>query len=224
MASSILRKIEKLLALAERGDFHEAANAAAKAKAIADKYNIAIEILKKKGADGYLDKIIDYRKTYGEPFMENLVPWELVLSKVVAENHGCRVFQEGNSLNIAGKSSDIELVQMLFSWLRAQMGVVIMRKSFGTISHDDYIFGMIHHLNKRMEIESKKERGKLKRTDIINEAIVRVDSRLNDVDKFLKNETFMFASMKPLCEESFYQGYEDGKNISLRDKKEIGNG
>lgn len=230
MGSSILKKLEKVLRVAESANVHEAANAAAKAKAIADKYNIIIEILKQRGNKGYHDEIIDYHETYGKAFRYNLFPWELVLSKVIADHSGCRAFLiwvDGNKqLNMAGKSTDIEMVDLMFSWLRLQIFSLILKEEGRSIDWiDAFTLGAIHQVNHRMTEAGEETKKKISSIEGAVAAIVKLDGRLSEVDKFLNSSFFTENVVQASNPEGFFKGFDAArsiiveKHLTLKDKE-----
>lgn len=228
MGSSVLNKLENILRLAEGGDGHEAANAAAKAKAIADKYGIALELLKQKGSKAYSNKIINFVEYYNAPFFSNLNDWEMVLSRVVAENNGCRVFLDTFNgepcLNIFGHSNDIDVVETLFSWLRSQVAMVILSQgNKGDRWLGAFTLGVVHQIGKRMREEETRTKNQiLSSVGGCQEAISKFENRLNLVDEFILSERYLIHQMENkeiLNTKAFKKGMIKGEKIDMRNKK-----
>lgn len=228
MASNILRKMETILRLTKSENAGEAASAAARIKEMADKYNIAVEILKERGHEEYNDNIVDYMKRYGRPFREDLLPWEMILSKIISDHNGCRVFLveiEGkDQLNIVGMSKDIEMVDLLYSWLRVQLSSLIVNhiRDLGPTLKEPFTLGMIHKVSEKMEARAKEVRASLRESiPEVAFAIKKLDQRLDVIDKFLSFKSFERNTIDTGDKEAWAKGYQAAKDVEIEQKMEL---
>lgn len=107
----IVKKIEKLLALAGNNpNEHEALAAALKAQELIAKYNVSIDCL---GAKKEMQKIGTARHTNGKGYK-----WRYRLAEIVARNFRCKVFLLNNvDVVFYGYESDSKAALATFSFL-----------------------------------------------------------------------------------------------------------
>lgn len=226
MASSILRKIDNLLRMSQNNNnIHEASLAAFRAKELAEKYDIALEILSIKGTNNSIDSIIDYIKSYNEPFELNLKKWEEGLLNIVADHYDCKVFSleknEQICYNIIGFSRSIEMIDTMFSWLKSQLNIIILQeKDKSAVWQEAYLIGALYQINQKLEEARQTARSSMnQKFNEASEAIVRIDSRQVKINEFLKNKEFENRELKTDNQNAFNKGFEKAKIINLN--KEI---
>lgn len=220
MADNIVRKVENLLRLSESSNIHEATLAAKKAKAIADKYNICLEILREKKHEKK-ENIIDYTKTYKEVFKRRLSVWELRLAQMLSSHYHCRVFlNQENNLNIVGYSSDIFLFDSMFSWLQTQLKMLILEEKIDREWEDIFLFGAIQFIDEELTNSRKttEEQMKTKFTEA-SVAISKINNKLKEIDEFLKLENLKENKFELKKEqEIFNKGWFSANKLLINKK------
>lgn len=201
-----LRKVRSLLNLAARGGTpEEAANAAAMAQKIIDKYNIDIEDadfdVNQAKADA--EPITDFgwddpldKAKYGA-YVER---WSVRLANVVCNYNTCAIrYYRGESresvIKIIGRPSDVAAVRYLYAYFKSQIIELTKTHTLGhsTAYKGQFADGCIDTLNRRLT-EQRKSTFEEKRASLVGnstalvrveKAIARIDKRAEDVSEFL---------------------------------------
>ena len=85
---TILKKIEKLLALAEKNpNEHEALAAALKAQELMAKYNVDVSAINSDNSENEL-----FKATYEDSGRHEMKKWKIGLASVIAKNFCCKVY------------------------------------------------------------------------------------------------------------------------------------
>lgn len=221
MANNIIRKIENLLRLSTSSNIHEAALAASRAQQLAEKYNIALEILKEKQNVKKLNLIVDYFKIYNQPFKSNLLNWEFGLAQMLSKYYWCKVFRlQNDNLNIVGMSSDILLFESMFDWLRNQILFLALEERVEKEFVDVFAFGSIHFLNEEFEKGIENARFHMKETfPEAKSAIIALNTKIDLIEEFLKNKNIRESDKFSIIKNSFYKkGIESANKIILTNK------
>lgn len=218
---NIIKKIENLLRLSTSSNIHEAALAASRAQQLAEKYNIALEILKGKQDIKELNLIVDYYKVYNEPFKSNLFNWEFGLAQMLSKYYWCKVFKLPEvDLNIVGMNSDILLFESMFDWLQGQINILILEEKIEKDFIDVFSFGSIHFLNEQFEKGVENARFKMK--EIFPEAksaIISLHNKFDLIDEFLKNKKTIESDKFSTIKSRFFEkGRESANKIILTNK------
>lgn len=107
--AQILEKIRKLLALSESPNEHEAALAAARARALLDKYDLSMDEVDIKAEEVLLHTVsTGTRKPY---------PWMGHLAADVGYAFNCRVFRAMGSMIFCGIVSDTKVAEYVYVYL-----------------------------------------------------------------------------------------------------------
>ncbi len=109
--SSIIRKIQGLLKIAERSTFpDEAASALSKAQALMLEHKIE--------ADSMGETDNEQVKSFNEPLNADhgkmLASWKMRLAMVLTKNNGCYCYTSGGRIVLVGKPSNADRVRWLF--------------------------------------------------------------------------------------------------------------
>lgn len=223
MTSAIINKIEKVLSLANSDNVHEAANALAKARSIAEKYNIGLELL--QGSKfRHEEKIIIFSQEYGEPFKVSLQDWEMILARVIADNNDCKVWiytldDGGDALDIIGMTVDVEISDRMFLWLRTQLLGLMFRET-GTVKHEAFALGAIHRVNQRLEEASRQARGEVSNVPGYAYAIQKLDmKKLNVLSAFNDIKTVNLPNKQLSDKQNWMNGFQKAETIQLHDRK-----
>lgn len=107
--AQILEKIRKLLALSESPNEHEAALAAARARALLDKHDLSMDEVEIRAEEVLFHTVsTDTRKPY---------PWMGHLAADVGHAFNCRVFRTMGSMIFCGVSSDTKVSEYVYVYL-----------------------------------------------------------------------------------------------------------
>jgi len=192
-----LRKVRALLNLADqtRGSTpEEAANAAAKAQAIMDKFGIDTDDADfdlntaKQDAEeikdfGYEDPLDNAK--YGN-YEES---WSVRLASVVAQRSACiaryrRMMDKSSSIRIIGRPSDVQMVRYLYAFFKRQIKELQAEHCKGNSSayKGQFCNGCIDTLVKKLD-ESRKAAFAEQRADKNGLALVRVDKAIARIER-----------------------------------------
>lgn len=118
---TIITKIQKLLALANSPNEHEAQAAARKAVELMEKHRISdAEVEARTGTRNSEPITTDHAPLYKAG---KEIRWKTVLGSAVAKSHGCQTWLRtwkgggGFEQRIIGRASDVEAIRTLFDWL-----------------------------------------------------------------------------------------------------------
>jgi hypothetical protein len=206
-----LRKVRSLLNLADakRGATQEeAAQAAAMAQRIMDKFGIDIndadfdsnqatadaEPIKNFGHEDPLermDKSHDYEDS-----------WSVLLANVIARQNQClarymRVGKNGFSVRIIGRPSDVNLVRYLYGFFKQQIKNLKSEHCKGNSSayKGEFCKGCIDTLSRKLEQSRKETFAESKAENINNpQALVRVDKAIQRIEKRAQEVAQWFAA------------------------------
>lgn len=221
MASTIINKIRKLLRLAKSDNLHEAANALAKARSIAEKYNIGLELLGERSLNK--NEIIFYSREYGEPWIRDPLDWESALSRTISDHNYCKAyFLPGGSkaIDIIGLSRDIEIASSMFFWLRTQLQRLIIERAGTDLDLDSFLFGAVYTVDQRLQESTQQARDSLyhgiSNPDKIKYAIQKMDTRRLKIQEILESLNLKSKTVrKNKSDESWMLGAEEARKLIL---------
>lgn len=154
---SLLAKVQKLMALAESANEHEAALAAAKAQSLIEQYNIEqheLETSGRKAAEPIGLQRIDW------PDRDNIDRWEKELVQTVARNMFCDVLWTPLHVMFIGRPTDVLVVEYTWAHLREKIvslvrGRLREAKYRGEVSNPkkwrrDWLLGAVDGIREKM--------------------------------------------------------------------------
>ena len=228
MASVVLSKIEKILRLSKSDNVHEAANALAKARALAEKYNIGLELL---GSETYKETdIIFYSRENDQPWLVASETWQMALAKVVSDHNHCRSFimrgERSQALDIIGVSRDIEIATSMFFWLQTQLRSLIVQHVRGGVEADAFLLGAIHTVDQRLKESTQQARQEvmnaMSKRDRVQFAIETIDNRTSKIDNILKSMILKENRVsKNIQEYSWNLGQKSAQSLIINPGREI---
>ncbi|MFT6145017.1 MAG: hypothetical protein ACJAZO_002956 [Myxococcota bacterium] len=147
MASDVLDRVRKLLALATSPNVHEAAAAAVRAQRLIDEHRLQ-DLLAAEAAEPDFDDARD------EPIetSKRLRPWKASLASVLAEASGCVAYTltrgRKQSIVLVGRSEDREAVAAMYSALVAQVEWLSATAGPGQTKkwHASFRLGAVHSI------------------------------------------------------------------------------
>jgi len=234
----ILKKIGKLLKLAESGNVNEAATAAAQAQKLMDKYKI--ETCASEDADLEEEDIIHP----GDPLEAasgQLARWKSQLAGILARASQCRIYlSPGRGIIIVGRESDIGSVRYLYRFLTREIDRLCNRdcKGCGRTYRNNFRLGAIDALREKLREQKRNTEFEARQsaTGVPDErALVRVETAIKRIEKRAKDVEVWMAQNLRLGRGSSYRvtshasarqaGKRAGRTITLnRARGALGSG
>lgn len=162
---TIIEKVKKLLAMAERGTEHEAAIAAAKAQTLLMQHNIDLSQL--KTGDSEADEQVH------EWLLETMSRrqiWKGNLANAIAQANFCRMWWLGSDIKLVGKEYNVQIARHLYTYLVEAVGRVtkkartVERKRYQDALHqfrdriwtNSFRLGCAHRLCDRLQAQKQR--------------------------------------------------------------------
>lgn len=197
-----LAMVKNLLSLTKSTDVHEAANAAAMAQAIIDKYKIDAALLLPEGedeADAPIRRCMDFPLFVGDP-ERHMWKWDLIWA--LGEANGCVPWSSyepngnGNYHRVAyvvGRPEDAQTVQYLHQYLCAEIDRLAKQhrgEGRDRIWFANFRLGAVEEIAARLEEKQRYDRKALKRNARKQAkasddpgALVKVNSALSRIEE-----------------------------------------
>lgn len=219
--SSVIEKVQKLLALAQSSSAHEAAAALGAANKLIDQYRLSEHDIAVEHNES--DPIIEDDSYIYET--GRVTPWKNTLIYVLSNHYGVanfndNYFPEGRKVSrfkLVGRTSDIHIVRYMFAWLmtECQRLADAQVKGRGRVVVASYCEGFVAGLAAQLQISRKEAQ-----QNASSEAIIKLDSRLQESRNFMYQK---YSNMKKVTTKShsqrdlsaFVAGQQQGKNIHL---------
>lgn len=219
--SSVIAKVQKLLALSNSSNANEAANAASAANKLIDEYRLSTA-----------DITTDQHES--DPMVEDdsyiyetgrIVQWKQTLINVLADHYGVAnynntYFPEGRKVSrfkLLGRLSDIQIVRYMFTWLNSECQRLAdyQVKGQGRVVVASYCVGFVYGI----ETQLKASRKEVQQT-ATSSAIIKLDARLQESLDFLyakhtNLKTVKSKSQSQLDYNAFMSGQQQGQRIHL---------
>jgi len=207
----ILKKVKKLLALSQSDNANEAAQAAARAQELLDKYQLSRNLLDIDAADdedraGDDEPIFDF-SSKGAPLDDpgtKMPRWRGSLATVVCRANSCRAYQETyyigtkakTRIAIVGRPSDVEKVRYLHAFLVREVKRLVDRdgQGCGITWRNNYCIGVVDTIRRELKLSKSRAADKLRRDaggDMfalvrVDKALARLEKRSADVDAWVE--------------------------------------
>jgi hypothetical protein len=204
---NIRELINKLLALSNSPNEHEANAALEKAQELLEKYNIDTNSLK----EDERKPLVQFVKV---EFKLGKDLWRHTLANAIATTNFCAAVKSGETCVILGRYINVQAVIELIKWILPQVSrlanisVSQMPPYQINVAKKAYLLGISTRIFTRLK--TLKEH----KTEFVTALIVSINQELNDeLNKmFGKLETIK----RPIVDnESFRQGYNDGSKVSV---------
>jgi len=242
----LLQRIKNLLALAESSDIHEAANAAASAQAIIDKYKVDRALLEGNTDEESIRPCTDFPLFVGDP-ERHVWKWDLIWA--LGEANGCVPWSsyepddKGNDRRIAyvvGKASDAQTVQYLFKYLVAEIDRLAKQhrgEGRDRIWFANFRLGAVEKITERLEEKQRYDRKALKRSvrreakkdnpaalAKVNKALSRIEEQSALVEKWMEENKLAHSQTTDVDDEyespaAYEAGRTAGASVSLGGNK-----
>ncbi len=184
--SKLLDRVQKLLALAESANVHEAAAAAGRAQALISRYQLAGLLKAREQADAQLSDGMDQPLDVARKIRK----WKLVLASGLANYNGCRAYTVAVSrreqhLCVAGRPEDQAAVAALWPWLVRQLEWLSATHGAGEDRawHESFRIGAANIVVERLRAAEAAER-----LALIDAAVAAPSSAAGGADDNLANQ------------------------------------
>jgi uncharacterized protein YbjQ (UPF0145 family) len=225
MSEAILDRVKKLIALGTANkDEHEASTAMALAEKLMQKFSITEEMLKASGPDTSPKEEI---RVWEQPLWEggkNRSQWRNQLAVVLCNYHACVMWTENSTIQIAGRSSDVQTVRYLFDYCESWIDIYSQRyKGNGKGWINNWKLGVVTAITEKLRIARKEARDELikEHGQKATNAIVKVDNKTAEVrawyQKYSEENGFVTRAYgkQSVNERARNTGYRDGQKIEL---------
>jgi hypothetical protein len=218
--SSVIGKVQKLLALSKSSNPNEAANAAAAANKLIDEYRLSEMDLSTEEQE--LDPMVEDDGYVYET--GRIIPWKSALVRNLAAHYGVAHFNdnhypEGRKVSrykLIGRTSDIHIVRYMFTWLsvECQRLADTNAKGSGRVFVASYCEGFVQGVAN--QLRASRQEAKATAT---SSAIIKLDARLQESQNFMYAQHDLRKSKgKSFAQRdygAFAAGQQQGQNIHL---------
>jgi hypothetical protein len=219
--SSIIDKVQKLLALSQSSNANEAAAAAAAANKLIDQYRLSEADLSSSSLEN--DSLVEDNKfVYSTG---RIVPWKSNLIITLASHYGCAIFnsisfspsgRRESNYKLIGKQSDIQITHYMFNWLSMECQRLSEKEAYGKgrVFVSSYCQGFVAGIRHQL-IKSREEA----KQNATTSAIVKIDSREQEakhlMNKLYNLKNYKASSASRIDPRAFDAGLDRGKSIHL---------
>lgn len=187
-----ISKVRKLLALAQSDNANEAANAAARAQEIMDKYSLQAAMLEMSDPASQPEEQV---KEFADPLVSGkfIWRWKTVLAMHVSKVNGCTLYNAGGAIKIIGRPSDAATVRYMFAYIVNEVERLGRRDCAGeglTYSNN-FKLGCVDTIGARLQEQHQKfgEQAKAEAGTaivLVTAALAKVETRLATADAFMR--------------------------------------
>jgi len=227
--SSILQRIQKLLALAESSNIHEAESAMQKAQALIEKYNI--EVIKELNETNYIEKIINLKKLRIERYQ-----WDIadILKKFyfvsVLGSRTVDLFSEKinyydadyelcfRCFKLYGSEENVKMAEYVYTFLEYKITELWLqfkekKNKKGVQNKNSYFLGLLRGFKEKLEEEQKKREHERNLED--KTALVRLTHKHNELATQWEGKVSYVTHKSVIKSSTYHAGIEDGKKIVI---------
>lgn len=215
---SVIEKVNKLLALTTSTNAHEAANAAAQANRLIDKFRISEEEL----AAPVEEPIIEDSNFIYET--GRVTPWKSTLAVILAHHYGCAIFNAADystgrlvtRYKLVGRDSDIYISKYMFGWLVSECQRLsdTNAKGKGHIFANSYCIGFVTGVKDQLT-DSRKQLQSAESSV----ALVKIEGRLEESTRTMRQLHSLKKVNKSggsrIVGDAFSAGLQQGRNINI---------
>lgn len=227
--SSVIEKVQKLLALSKSSNANEAAAAAAAANRLIDQYRLSEADFATNESE--IDPLIEDDGFIYET--GRIVPWKSSLVIALAKHYGCALFNATHHPNgrqvsrykLIGRTSDIQITKYMFNWLMMECQRLSEKEARGKgrVFASSYCQGFVAGVRQQL-IKSREEA----KQQASQSAIIKIDAReqeardlMNKLHNLRTNRSQSAAQINPYA---FDAGMNRGKSIHLGQAMSSGSG
>ena len=216
----VIEKIQKLLALSQSSNEHEAALALAQAELLLERHRLEMTEIEMMG--GERESIVQDEEAIFDT-LEPLSGWESRLANGIAMIHGSVVIRIGEStLKVIGRESDILFIKYFINYITIEL----FRISAGSCSgkgkkyKDSWFLGAVDTIIYRLK-EAKEE----VQSNTTNKfAVVKLNNRYEEACDYMKElykDIIYEKPKKPSRVDAYSEGAQAGHKIQLTRNKSI---
>lgn len=220
----IIEKVKKLhrLASCDGATPDESALAAARAQEIIDRYKLNVDDLN-DDTDMDVDEEIEESDIPLDEFVHNwlVTPWAFRLANIVCRFNQCQVIgctrNQNNgktypirTMKIVGRSSDVSIVRYLYGYLKGEVFRLDKANYIGKEPkwRRAFCIGVVDTIYEKLYKQQKETQSNIKTENInnplalirLNNAIVRLETRTNEVEEFIKGNIKTKKSRTGQCQ------------------------
>lgn len=218
-------KAVKLLRLAQSSNEHEAALAMARAQELIDRHkleNLSLDY----DTENPPEDIVNFTQ---DPLEQGttLSTWKHRLATGLAKNNQCKAYSNGSKLILLGRPSDVTTVRYLYAWMTREIDRLAEEncKGCGRSFWNNFRIGAVESVRDRLAAQQeatiatvKAEAGSTLALVRVNNAIAKLDQRMNEVNSFAKKHLKLrtvtrYSQMDPSARAL---GRAAGETIPLR--------
>jgi len=211
--TSVIDRVQKLLALSKSSNANEAAAAAAAANRLIDQYRLSEADL-----ESTTDSVEPIEEDAGYIYESGRInPWKSQLVSVLIRHYGLAAwndtdFSTGRQVSryrLVGRKSDITIAKYMFSWLTTECQRLSDReaKGKGRIYVGSYCLGFVNGVAAQL---------RLSRTDAqkgaSSSAIVKIDSRSEEAEQVMRQLHKLRSKKATSSSHIDYSAFSAGKN------------
>jgi len=216
MDEKLVKKIQKLLALSESSNEHEAQSAMLKAQELLIKHKLSLKEVKEF-------------KTYNDSIKEKKTKisfkkakWKAELASLVGDNFGCYVFfktRYSHTITFFGKEEDIIVCNIMLEYAVDCINNAVKKLRYQYLKEgystkgieNDYAMGFINGLSEKFE-EQKQANQEWGLILLKDEEVTKEYNKIDFRGKVDTNTSFQGHN------EAYFQGLKDGKKFSISDR------
>jgi hypothetical protein len=227
-----LRKVTLLMKLAERGGTpEEAANAAAKAQIIMERFNIELAMLEDEQTTKEPDEPVrDWNDEAAIEGCRRDKAWIIRLGSVVAHANGCEDYYVEKltgtvGIKLVGRASDVQAARYLMGLLKREVQRLSREHAggYGEKYQRDFKYGVVDAIARKfkeqrnaLREEMRHEAGNGMALVRVNNAIQKLDKREADAAAFLKSMNLKASQSRISVDPSARErGFAAGQSIQL---------
>jgi hypothetical protein len=219
--TSVIERVQKLLALSKSSNANEAATAAAIANKLIDQYRLSeAELTTEAQADDPFVQDDSYVYETGR-----VTEWKRSLVTVLSNHYGVACFNDitmatGRKVSrfkLVGRKSDIAIARYMFGWLELECQRLSEKEArgMGHVYVASYCIGFVAGVREQL-VASRKEAQQAASTA----AIVKLDNRYAESRAFMYSQRPDLKSVAPKSQAridptGFNSGQTRGKNVHL---------
>lgn len=188
-----LKRVRKLLALAQSDNEYEAALALGRANALMERHRIEAAALDDSPE---ADEPVE---VWDDPLDEKArATWKWRLAHNLAKANGCALYVNKGAIIITGRASNVKTVRYLYRYCIRSIDSLarVKGKGNGRTWMNNYRIGCVEAIGAAIKAERDAERAKLREATAgdsmalvrIDNAIARVDSEVKSADHFMRSK------------------------------------
>lgn len=216
-----LKKIEKLLALADSAEEHEASAAMNKANELIANYNINLDIAAEKAT-------YCYRQIYVGK--KNVTAWSKIISGIVRDyffvqtiiisQYDARTDSTYKAIELIGREHNIAIAEHVFKFLTERIEILwnIFRAQNNASARDkrSYYFGLLYGFREKLKEADEKRNETLSNSTTTSALVVANDHGLTSFahDRYPHTKNRSVGSLK-INKSVYDSGIEEGKKLTI---------